>query len=143
MSLEKKLIKPESILIEQTALDMAAVYWESGRLSGLKSKHKTARAFARANVTHFIPTAVDTLMTILANPATPKAQKDAIYDAFLERANDEELSNIGIKAFENPFEYTSDKVIVPPPIIVNTTRIEDALHSTPILNRGTKNGKEN
>lgn len=143
MSLEKKLIKPESILIEQTALELAAVYYEAGRSSGLQSKHKNARLFAKANVSTFIPKAVDLLMDMLANSATPKPQRDAIMDAFLERANDEELSNIGIKAFENPFEFTSDKVIIPPPIIVNTTRIEEALHSTPILNKGSPYGKEN
>lgn len=142
MSLERKLIKPESILIEQTALELAAVYYEAGRSSGLQSKHKNARAFAKANVSTFIPKAVELLMDMLANQATPQAQRDAIYDAFLERSNDVELSKIGIKAFENPFEFTSDKVIIPPPIIVNTTRIEDALNLTPLIER-RKNGKEN
>lgn len=127
MGLEKRLIKPESILIEQTALDLACIYYEGGRSAGLTSKHKSPKAFAKANVTTFIPKAVELLMEMLANPATPQAQKDMIYDAFTERANDQELSNVGIKAFENPFEFTSDKVVIPPPIIVNTTKIEDAL----------------
>jgi len=140
--LVNQLIKPESILIEQTALDLAAVYYEAGRSSGLTSKHPDARAFARANVTKFIPKAVELLMTILANPATPKEQKDAIYDAFLERANDEELSNVGIKAFENPFakEFISDKVVEQKPVIWNTQSVESVLGHTNLLDKA--NGKE-
>ena len=55
--LEKKIIKvqnqavaPHSILIEQTALELAATYYEVGRSQGLTSKFKDARAFAKANI---------------------------------------------------------------------------------------------
>jgi hypothetical protein len=143
VSLERKLIKPESILIEQTALQLAAVYYEAGRSSGLTSKHKDARAFARANVTKFIPKAVELLMDILAKESTPKEMKDAIYDAFMERSNDEELSNIGIKAFENPFaeSFVSDKVVEQKPVIWNTESVESILGHTQLLDKS--NGKEN
>lgn len=141
--LVNKLIKPESILIEQTALQLAAVYYEAGRSSGLTSKHKDARAFARANVTTFIPKAVELLMEMISKDSTPKEQKDAIYDALLERANDEELSNIGIKAFENPFaeSFVSDKVVEQKPVIWNTQSLESLLNNSHLLD--LPNGKEN
>lgn len=145
MSLERKLIKPESILIEKTALDLAAVYYEAGRSAGLTSKHPDAKSFARANVTQFIPKSVEILMDMLGNPATPKEQKDAIYDALLERANDKELSNSGIPIFENPMaeKFVSDKVVEQKPVIWNTTSIEDALTEQGLFRKDIKNGKEN
>jgi hypothetical protein len=104
--LQPKLIKPESTLIEKTALELAAVFYEAGRSSGLKSKHKDARSYAKAYLIKFIPKAVDLLMDILANPATPQAQKDAIYDALMERTNDKDLANTGLPVFENPLAAT-------------------------------------
>jgi hypothetical protein len=100
-NLASKIIEPHSILIEETALKFAATYYEVGRSQGLVSKFKNARAFARANVERFIPLAVQTLMDMLSNPATPESQKQMIYDAFIERTNDKELSNSGIGAFKN------------------------------------------
>lgn len=130
--LEKKLIKvqnnlvsPHSILIEQTALDLATTYYEVGRGQGLTSKYKTHRAFAKANVEKYIPMAVKLLMDILSNPATPQDQKDLIYDALMERTNDPSLSDIGIPAFINNTPFTSDRVEKVEPIIVNTVRKEN------------------
>ena len=100
-----KIIEPHSILIEETALKFAATYYEVGRSQGLTSKFKNARAFAKANVERFIPMAVKTLMDMLANPSTPEAQKEMIYQAFTERANDPDLSNSGVGAFKNDTPY--------------------------------------
>ena len=97
----KHIATPRSLLIEQTALQMAAVYYEAGRNTGLKSKHKTPQAFAKANVEKFIPVAVSTLMDMLGSSATSPDMKEEIYQAILERTNDQELSNVGIKSFEN------------------------------------------
>ena len=143
-NITRKLIQPESILIEKTALDLACVFYEAGRSSGLTSKHKDARAFARANVTTFIPKAVDLLMDIMGNPSTSKEMKDAIYDAMLERTNNVELTQLGIPEFENSMakEFVSDKVVVPKPIIANTISIEDALRQNNLLERRS-DGKEN
>ena len=125
--LEKKIIKiqnqvvaPHSLLIEKTALELAATYYEVGRGQGLTSKFKNPRAFAKANVEKYIPMAVKLLMDMLASEATPKDQKDMIYDALMERSNDPELSNIGIQAFVNNSDFTSDRVEKIEPIIVNT-----------------------
>ena len=100
-----KIIEPHSILIEETALKFAATYYEVGRSQGLTSKFKNARAFAKANVERFIPMAVQTLMDMLANPSTPETQKEMIYQAFTERANDPDLSNSGVGAFKNDTPY--------------------------------------
>lgn len=104
-TLKQKLIKPESTLIEKTALELAATFYEIGRGQGLKSKYKNPRDYAKAYLTKFIPKAVDLLLDILAKEYTPKEQKDAITDALLERVNDVELSNT-IPIFDNPLAAT-------------------------------------
>ena len=125
--LEKKLIKiqnhvvsPHSLLIEKTALELAATYYEVGRSQGLTSKFKNARAFAKANVEKYIPIAVKLLMDMIGSPAVPQDQKDMIYDALMERSNDPDLSDIGIPAFINNTPYTSDRVEKVEPIVINT-----------------------
>lgn len=128
MNLTKNLVTPQSLLIEKTALELAAVFYEAGRSSGLTSKHKDARSFARANVEKFIPKAVDLLMDILAKDSTPQEFKDLIYDALMERTNDEELSNIGLEIFKNETPYLADK-----PAIYNKPTIDAALQATQLL----------
>lgn len=103
--LQQKLIKPESTLIEMTALQLAATFWEIGRSQGIKSKHKDAKSYAKKYLVNFIPKAVELLMDILANPQTPQTQRDAILDAFLERTNDKDLANT-IPIFDNPLAAT-------------------------------------
>lgn len=103
-----KLVTPSSLLIEKTALEFAAVYYEAGRSTGLTSKHKDARSFAKANVEKFIPLAVSTLLDMLGKDSVPQEQKDVIYDAIMERTNDKELSLIGIKEFENNVPHLPD-----------------------------------
>lgn len=106
--LVNQLVTPQSLLIEKTALEFAAVYYEAGRSTGLTSKYKDARAFAKANVEKFIPLAVDHLMTMLSSDSLPADQKELIYDAFMERTNDEGLSNSGLKVFENNTQFIPD-----------------------------------
>lgn len=125
IKVKNQVVSPHSILIEQTALDLATTYYEVGRSSGLKSRHKDARAFAKANVEKYIPMAVKLLMDMIGSPATPQDQKDMIYDALMERSNDSELSDIGIPAFINNTPFTSDRVEKVEPIIVNTVRKEN------------------
>jgi hypothetical protein len=126
MNLTKNLITPQSLLIEKTALELAAVFYEAGRSSGLTSKHKDARAFAKANVEKFIPKAVELLMDILAKDSTPQDQRDLIYEAFLERTNDKELSNIGIPVFKNDIPYLPDNK----PAIYDKRTIDDMTTAT-------------
>lgn len=144
--LQPKLIKPESTLIEKTALELACVYYEAGRSSGLTSKYKNPKAYAKAYVKNFIPKAVDLLMDILAKDSTPQAQKDAIYDALMERVNDKDLASTGIPVFENPaaFSFIPDTkdnrggpLVINSPKKKNKNRIED-LPLDRMLHEGNK-----
>lgn len=129
-----KLITPQSLVIEKTALEIAAVFYEACRSAGMKSKHKDARKFARANVEKFIPKAVELLMDMLGKDSTPQEQKDMIYEAIMERANDPELSNSGIPVFAQPVPYKSDKHVPATPLVVNTQiSIEDALKDKNVM----------
>lgn len=115
---KNKLVTPQSLLIEKTALELAATFWEVGKSQGLTSKHKNARSYAKANVEKFIPKAVETLMDMISSGAIPEDQKDLIYEAFMERTNDKDLSNCGIPVFENNTPFLADKpVIYDQPII--------------------------
>lgn len=84
----KKLVTPSSVIIEKTALNMAAVFYEAGRSSGLKSKYKNARIYAAANMEKFVPHAVHYLRELLYKPDTPDEMKAIIHEAILERIND-------------------------------------------------------
>jgi hypothetical protein len=103
VNLTKKIINPASVLIEQTAADMAAEYFEIGMSQGLKSKSKTHKQFVHHNIEHFIPLAVQTLTSMLGMEHVPKEQKDLILDALLERANDPDLVMLNEKIeFKEP-----------------------------------------
>lgn len=126
--LERKLVTPQSILIEQTALNIAAVYYEQGRSLGLTSRFKNPQQYAKKYVERFIPKAVEILMDMLGNDATKPEMKEMIYEAFMERVNDQDLSyqSTGLKAFEVPVDYKSDKFVPPKPIEWRTgDKIED------------------
>lgn len=143
MSLEKKLITPESLVIEKTALELAANFWEIGKSQGLTSRYKDARTYAKRHVKEFIPTAISILMDMLGKDHISMDQKDMIYAAFLERTNDTDLSNIGLKAFENPLaaSFVSDKVIPQKPLVANSKRrIEDLPLSSMLHNKEKLNG---
>jgi hypothetical protein len=115
-SIQRKIIDPTSTLIEQTAADLCAVFYEAGLSAGLKSKHKTHKAFVHHNLEHFIPKAVELLVDILGNPATPDSQKQAISEALIERANDPDLMVLNEPI--QPFKETVNR-----PIIVNSSSI--------------------
>jgi hypothetical protein len=123
--LVNQLITPHSLVIEKTALELAAVFYEAGRSSGMTSKHRNAKHFAKANVEKFIPMAVQTLMDMLGDSATPEEQKTMIYDAFLERTNDAELSMNGIPVFRNDTPFLPDK-----PTLYDKPTIDKAAEDT-------------
>lgn len=130
--LQRKLIKPESTLIEKTALELACCFYEIGRSQGLTSKYKNPKAYAKRHIKEFIPKAVELLMDILANPQTPLAQRDAIYDALLERVNDVDLSNT-IPIFDNPLAATfkaDNKPDLVKPLVINSPK--DTLDNLPL-----------
>lgn len=98
-----KILQPEDILIEKTALAFAAEFYEIGRGQGLKSKWKTPKSFAKNNFEKFIPRVVDDFLTILNNPNFDASAKDMIWKAIQKRHNDpnlqtgNELPNIDVK----------------------------------------------
>lgn len=101
--MSKKIITPESEIIEQTALTLAASFYEIGRSQGLTSKHKNARKYAKANFEQFIPRAIEHLLEMLSNPSFDPKAKELIYTAIMERANNEELRQLF------PSETANDK----------------------------------
>lgn len=112
MSLEKKIITPESLLIEKTALDLACSFYEIGRSQGLKSKYKNAKQYAKKNLEQFIPKAIEVLIDMLSKDHVPEDQKSLIYSALMERTNDKDLSNCGIPVFKNDIAYLADKPVI-------------------------------
>ena len=124
--LPRRFIKPESLLIEKTALELATAFYEVGRSQGLTSKYKTHQAYAKRHLNEFIPKAVELLMDILANPKTPIDQRDMIMDAFTERVNDVELSQ-SLPVFNNPFadKFTSDKVVPQKPLVGTSKTLDE------------------
>jgi len=134
-----KLIQPHSMLIEQTAGQMAGVFFEAARSSGLTiislqgqkinlSKYKNnPHKFARAHLEKFIPAAVHSLTEILSKPETPEHFKETIYQAILERTNDEQISEMGklaqLPEFEQTVLYKADTE-KPKPVIVNTLKTD-------------------
>lgn len=123
MSKFNKIKGPANYIIEKTALELAACAYEAGRSNGLTSRFPDARKYAHANLERFIPLAIQTLLKMLNMDSVPENQKEIIYEAIMERHNDEETPSM-FPDFD-PFMGMG-----PPkakPIIVNTTRIEDAL----------------
>ncbi len=124
--LPRRFIKPESLVIEKTALELAAAFYEVGRGQGLTSRYKTPQAYAKRHLNEFIPKAVSLLMDIISNPNTPTDQRDMIYDALMERTNDVELSQ-SLPVFNNPFadKFTSDKVVPQKPLVGTSKTLDE------------------
>lgn len=122
--MNKKIVTPRSTLIEQTALKLAATWYEIGRSQGMTSKHKTARHWAAHNFIKFIPKAVEHLIDILNQPNAAPAMKEEIYAALMERIHDVDTTAL----FDNKLpDIDLTKVIdckPEPPIIVNTKKFE-------------------
>lgn len=87
-----KITTPRHKLIEKTAGEIAAAFYEQGRSLGLKSKFKNARAYARANLEKFVPKATEILIGMLGRNDISEVMKKEIYEAVLERAHDPDLA---------------------------------------------------
>ncbi len=130
-----KIADPSTVIVEKTAGEMAGVFYDAARSSGLKViqlqgqkinllKYKSPRDFARRHIEKFIPAAVHALTEILSRPETPPEQKEVIYQAIMERVNDPDLDMIAKTAgdlpeFEQTVLYKSDQE-KPKPVIINT-----------------------
>ena len=106
---EQRLFKtPNSTVIEKTALEMAAVFYDAARSSGGTSK-LTQRAWARKNFQKFIPRAIQILISMLGRSDISDLMKQEIYEALIERVNDLEmimLDDIAKKHLENKISVT-------------------------------------
>jgi hypothetical protein len=142
-----KIITPKSILIEQTASQLAAVFFEAARSSDMKKiklrsevidllrfKNDPKR-FAKRHLEKFIPDAVKHLLEILGRETTPVESKELIYQAILERTNDEQLDTLAkstegrLPEFEQTVLYKPDNE-KPKPIIIKDINSEDASRKT-------------
>jgi len=103
-----KTVIPKYTVIEKTAGELAACFYEAGRSSGLTSKHKNARAYAKANIERFIPKAVEILTTMLGQNNIADLAKQEIYEALMERANAPglEILNEPVPQFKLPESWT-------------------------------------
>jgi len=136
-NLSRKLKDPSDVIVEKTAGEMAGVFYDAARSSGmtviqLQGKkinllnYKSPRGFARRHLEKFIPAAAHALIEIMSRDTTPPEQKDVIYNAIMERVNDPDLDMMAKTAgdlpeFENTVLYKSDQE-KPKPVIVNTAK---------------------
>lgn len=134
-----KIITPSSMLIENTAAAFACTFFEAARSSGLKiinlqgqkinlMRYKeNPRLFGKAHLEKFIPAAVEALIEIMSRDNTPVSQKEQIYQALMERTNDEQVAEMGKTAglpeFEQTILYKPDTEL-PKPVIINTPKID-------------------
>ncbi len=81
------IIPPQSVIIEKTALELAATWYETGRSQGMISKYKNARQYAKHNVETWIPKAIEILTSMLGREDIPELMKQEIYTALMERTN--------------------------------------------------------
>lgn len=133
-----KIIEPHSVLIEKTAAEFAGTFFEAARSSGmgiinlqgeridLRKYKNNPHRFARAHLEKFIASATHSLIEIMSRDTTPDSMKEQIYQAILERTNDEQVNATGALAglpeFEQTVLYKPDTE-KPKPVIVNTPAI--------------------
>lgn len=130
---------PGTVIIEKTAGEMAGVFYDAARSSGMTRiklqdqvinllNFKSPRAFARRHLEKFIPAAVHALIEIMSRENTPDDQKLLIYNAVMERVNDQDIDMMAKTAgdmphFEQTVLYKSDQE-KPKPVIINTPKID-------------------
>ena len=81
---------PKSVVIEQTALEMACAVYEKAKSLGYKST-KTQKQWARDHFTKYIPNAIQKLTEMLGQPNVADHLKQQIHEALTERINDPEM----------------------------------------------------
>lgn len=101
---------PKYTIIEKIAGEFAGVYYDAGRASGMVSKYKSAKIFARKNFEKFIPQAIDILTGMLGRQDLPDLLKAEIYDAIIERADDPTLQYLKVNDNQMPtFNWAGGK----------------------------------
>ncbi len=133
-----KIVDPSTFIIEKTAGELAGVFYDAARSSGMKViqlqgekinllKYKRTRDFARAHFEKFISAAVHALIEVMSKPTCSVENKEIIYQALMERVNDDQLNLMGKQAglpeYENTILYKADTE-KPKPVIINTPRLD-------------------
>ena len=123
-----KVKSPKHNIIEKTAGDMAATFWEVGRSSGMKSKYKTARLYAKANIEKFVPMAVGILLDMLNSPDYNEHIKQTIYEAVIERIHDPDTALMmeGVLPSIDISKILDCKPDAP--VIINSRKFNPAIH---------------
>jgi len=133
-----KIVDPATFIIEKTAGEYAGVFYDAARSAGMKKiklqgevidllKYKRTRDFARSHFEKFIPAAVNGLIDVMSKPNCSAENKEIIYQALMERVNDQQLNLMGKQAglpeYESTPLYKSDQE-KPKPVIINTPKID-------------------
>lgn len=133
---------PKHTIIEKCALEMACVFYEASRSSGLKSESKTPQAWARKHFIKFIPQAISNLTDMLSRDNVAEHLKNEIYEAIQERINDPR-----IMAMENKKPDFDVKKLLDdtpePPVIVNRQKFEPDKEILPTQYVGKGNDNKN
>jgi hypothetical protein len=80
--------QPKSTLIEDTAIEFAAAFYEAARMKGIDCKpYRNQRQYIKKNFEKFIPHAVKHLTEMLSSTTLHEDLKYKIYEALTERAN--------------------------------------------------------
>lgn len=121
------LSSPKHTLIEKTAAEMAAVFYDACRSSGMTSEYTNARSFARANFIKFIPYAVKTLLSMLGRSDIHDLQKQEIFESLQERMNDPDVNQVlpNYDAMEIMKLLPKSE---PRPVIINSTAFKPTEH---------------
>lgn len=115
-----KIAQPVNPLIYRTAAEMAAVFYEAGRSSGMTSRHKDAKHYAAEYLERFIPLAVKQLLEMLKpHSGISEHMKEEIHAALTDPINDPDLMegkkgglpNIDINVLMRGFE--KNKILTP------------------------------
>lgn len=91
-----KISIPKNHLIEKTAIEFAAVWYDIARTNNqvdaaFIKKWPTQRKFAKAKFEKFIEPALKHLTSLLGRSDIPDIMKKEVYDAIMERNNDPAL----------------------------------------------------
>lgn len=126
-----KIASPRRDIIEKTALEMAGTFYDIGRSSGMTSKYKNARAYARANLEKFVPQAVNILLDMLNSSDYNEHIKKTIYEALLERIHDPDTAMLmeGVLPTIDISKVLDCKPEAP--VVVNTKRFDPKIDTKP------------
>lgn len=121
------LSAPKYTILEKVAGELAAVFYEAGRSSGLTSDYKDARSFARAKFITFLPKAIELCISMLNRSDIHDLMKQEIFGALQERMNDPDVNQV----LPNYDVMEIMKLLPksePRPVIINTSRFKPTEH---------------